>query len=130
MNTKSDPQASKSVTQQEFLIATRRYQVSSRLTLVLLFSLFALAGSLHSAEISEPESELRDVLKLHENRGGFAVTVGDDTEGVFYQLSRLDHYAVHGLFCSEETLATVRKRLMGEGGYGKSCAALWCATAT
>ena len=102
MNAESDPLASKSVAQQEFLIATRRYRVSSRMTLVLLFSLFTLTGILQSAELSRPGSELRDVLKMHENLGGFAVTVGDDTEGIFCQLSRQDHYAVHGLFRSEE----------------------------
>jgi hypothetical protein len=57
---------------------------------------------------------------MHENRGGFAVMVGDGSADAFYQLSLLNHYTVHGLFGSEKTVATVRQRTIAERRYGRN----------
>jgi len=67
----------------------------------------------------------RDVLELHKNRGGFAVSIGDEKGDLLVSLASQAHYAVHGLLQGDAEITLVRHRLRQAGLYGKASVGKW-----
>jgi len=67
----------------------------------------------------------RDILDLHENRGGFAVCIGDEKGDLVVSLAGRAHYAVHGLLQEDAAVAGLRRRLREAGLYGKASVGKW-----
>jgi len=63
-------------------------------------------------------------IALHEERGGFAVYVGESAE-VVSAFRKHDNYNLHVLSRDKAFVANLRKRLKSEGRYGRGSAECW-----
>jgi outer membrane protein assembly factor BamB len=89
---------------------------------IILASLLTLISSTVSqaTEVGSIDS----AIHIHENRGGFAVYIGDREDAVDAFIAR-EHYSLHVLSPDEAFVDDVRNRLNEADSYGRCSAELW-----